>query len=570
MTSSVASARLDALVAAHPSICTRGHWPAGHAGATVGYVKVGAAPAGSPTPRRKVLLSGGVHSRELAPPDALVSFLDKLLTAYGGSSSAAVVYPSWTQPTVPPVVYDSFSIPPADVRAVIEHLDLYVAPMVNPDGRDWVLAPLPAGASYAVQELHKMWRKNRRPRPPGTTDDWCVGVDLNRNFDILWDFTTAYSSAALAAGGVSSSTDPCDREVYAGPSVESEPETKSLAGLMRTQSIGYFLDVHQHGRDIVYPWGTDTNQTSDRAKSFTNRAWDHRRDALSGTAYSEFIPASTQSALIAMANRMKFSILTRAGGSDPTAQTRSKYLVSQSATGLYATSGVSDDYCFSRAFTASGSGSGVEPILAFTIEVGKAGSPGGDDDGGFSPDFVRQYPKLEREIHAAVWGFLAAIVALPAPAPPPAPPGPTPGPTPDPSSGGTAPKSSGPCFVASAVYGDATHPSVAFLRDVRDRQLTASPGGARFAGILASAYRWAGPRVAARLQGSRWAPAAVRILLLQPLVACLQATSACLARRPRLRAGALTAVFLLAAAAALGLTAVGLDLLIRLAARVRA
>jgi hypothetical protein len=69
-------------------------------------------------------------------------------------------------------------------------------------------------------------------------------------------------------------------------------------------------------------------------------------------------------------------------------------------------------------------------VWSFTIEVGGDPKDGPDyDEGGFSPDFVTQFPKLEREIHVAAWAFLSGVASLNA-APPAAPPGPNPLPPP--------------------------------------------------------------------------------------------------------------------------------------------
>jgi hypothetical protein len=416
MTSTVVGAHLDALAAAHANFCTRSgpaDWAPGQAGATSGYVKIAATTAGSPTSRWGVLLTGGVHARELAPPDALVSFLEKLATAYAASS--AIVYPSWTDP-VNSIVYDSFTIPWPWVRKVVESLDLYVAPLVNPDGRDFALAPV----SAAEQELHKEWRKNRRPAPAGNPDPWAVGVDLNRNFDIVWDFNRFFD---VANADVHSSASPSE-ETFIGPSAESEPETKNVAGLMRNKEISFYIDFHAYSRDILYSWGLDTNQSTDATQTFTNTAWDHRRDGVGHTAYSEYIPAIDDGVHQAMGKRIGDLIFTRAGGSDPRAQARSRYTVKPSAD-LYVTSGAADDYCFSRWFTAAIAKSQIRRVMAFTIEVGGDVKLGPEhDEGGFTPDYVTQYPKLEREIHLAAWAFLTAVAALNVEAPSaPAPPG---------------------------------------------------------------------------------------------------------------------------------------------------
>src|SRR5580698_10235674 len=101
------SAHLDNLASTYPTVCTRSgpsDWVAGWAGGKSGYVKIGATTADSPADRWAVLITGGLHARELAPPDALVSFLEKMLAAYAAGS--AITYPSWTDP-VAGTAYDS-------------------------------------------------------------------------------------------------------------------------------------------------------------------------------------------------------------------------------------------------------------------------------------------------------------------------------------------------------------------------------------------------------------------------------------------------------------------------------
>jgi Zinc carboxypeptidase len=422
MTSAVVSAHLDNLASTYPTLCTRsgpGDWAAGWQGGKSGYVKIGAITADSPANRSAVLLSGGVHARELAPPDALISFLEKLLAAY--TAQTAITYPYWTDP-VDGIIYDTFTIPWPWVKNTVESLDLYVVPLVNDDGRDWVLTPLPAGTPDAVQDLHKSWRKNRRPAPAGVTNLYGIGVDINRNFDILWNYPKYYDMS-IPDLGLQSSINPVD-ETYVGDvtsgSAESEPEAKNLANLMRTKSISYFLDVHQFGRDVLFSWGLDTDQTTDSTQSFTNAAKNGQRDGSQHATYQEYIPSTTYTAVQAVAQHICDQILTMCAGADPTAQARSTYTAMESAR-FYATSGACDDYCFSRWFAPMSGGAAISPVMAFTIEVGGKMVDSNSDDGGFSPDYVKQYPKLEREIHVAVWTFLstAAGTAYQAPSPPP-------------------------------------------------------------------------------------------------------------------------------------------------------
>ncbi len=519
------AARLDTAVAAHGGAASRGSWNPGHEGRTTGYVKVGATTPASPAQRWSVVVSGGVHARELAPPDALVSFVEKLLAAYDAGTD--VTYPAFTGTSG--VVYPAFTVTNAEVRSVVERLDLIVAPLVNPDGRDFVLAPLAAGDDPA---LHRMWRKNRRPQPAGVTEETAKGVDLNRNFDIVFDFTKAYD---VAVADVHTSTDP-HADSYCGPSAQSEPEAANLAKLFADEGVSHLLDVHAFSRSILYSWGIEANQSTDASQTFTNPAWDHKRDGVRRNAYREYIPAGQEAAAAAIATRMCQDVAARAGGTDPVALRRSTYQAKASGAGLYVTSGAVDDYCFSRWFTAAGAGRPIRPVVALTMESGGDPRLGADfDDGEFWPDHTTQFPKIEREIHAAVWSFLTQVAAapvVPAGAPPP--------PAPAPSSTTTPPPKKS-CLVATTLYRDAGHPSVVFLRDVRDRQLPATGAGRRFAARLNAAYDRAAPPLADWFTAHPRTAVLARALVLAPFVAVLRSLSDATARSPRARSVVLSA-----------------------------
>jgi murein tripeptide amidase MpaA len=427
MTSAVVSAHLDRLAQANPATCTRSQaadWAPGRLGGKSGYVKIGATVPASPAQRSAVLLIGGQHAKELAPPDALVSFLEKMLAAY--TASTAITYPAWTDP-VNSITYDSFVIPWPWVKSVVERLDLYVAPLVNDDGRDFVLTPLPASATPDEQSLHKTWRKNRRPAPSGNTNPRAVGVDLNRNYDIVWKFDKFYNTS-LANAAIHASTNPV-AENYIGDQVETEPETKNVASLMRAKGISWFIDFHAFGRDVMFSWGIETNQSTDATMNFANPAFDGKRDGVANPGYKEYIPTIDAATGQGMANRIRDEILAKAGGADPKAQARSRYTVQQSAD-MYVAPGTSQDYCFSRWFTAATAGHPIPTVMAFVIEIGGDPRLGADhDEGGFIPDYVKHFPKLEREIHVAAWAFLSAVASMraqppsipdpPAPQPPP-------------------------------------------------------------------------------------------------------------------------------------------------------
>ena len=112
-------------------------------------------------------------------------------------------HPAWTQ-----------TFTAAQVRRIVETMDVIVLPQVNPDGRHFSM------------EHHPMWRKNRRPAPPGRGPK-SIGVDLNRNFPFLWNFARYF-----APDTVQNSCNPGDYETYIGPRAASEPETRNVIWLL--------------------------------------------------------------------------------------------------------------------------------------------------------------------------------------------------------------------------------------------------------------------------------------------------------------------------------------------------
>lgn len=373
---------LEQLAADHPALCIRTEAPnRAHSGRRVFVLTIGADGGGTP-----VLLTGGAHAREWAPPDALVSLADKLLRAH--ADGADFVVPAFTD-TVSPgpdVAYPEVRIAAEDVRRIIERIELNLLVLANPDGRAFTQA---AAANV-------MWRKNRRPPRPGTT---CVGVDLNRNHDIAWDFERYYDDAGDAA--VSASKDPCDQQVYIGPSAASEPETRNIARLLRERRIAYYVDVHSFSRKILFPWGMDDNQTRNERQSFRNAEWDGRRDGGFGGPYGEFIPPDLLAEHQRIGRAMQDALLDGAG-SDPRARARSQYELEPSLA-LYPTTGTASDYAASLQFEDDPP---ARRVISYTLEIGSDG----DGEGGFQP-VPAIYPKIERETHLALMAFLLAAAS---------------------------------------------------------------------------------------------------------------------------------------------------------------
>jgi hypothetical protein len=364
---------LGALAAAHPQLCTRLEAPdATHEGRTVTYVRVATATGEG---RRKVLFSGGAHAREWVPPDALVTLVERLLEAY--EANGDLVIPAFTDTAASPdIPYGAVTIAAADVKRIVEGVELFVLPCLNPDGRAFTQSA-PANA---------MWRKNRRPPAPGSQ---CRGVDPNRNNDIAWDYERYYTRSGAAAD--SASKDPCDPQVYIGPAAASEPEVRNVAALLRDEEIEFFVDVHSFSRKLLYPWGMDGDQSRDASQNYANADWDGRRDGTVGGAYGEYIPADALERHVRIGRAMHDAIVEGAGP-DRRARVRSEYGV-EPGLALYPTTGTFSDFAYSLAEDGS--------ITSYTLECGSDA----DGEGGFQP-VPAIYPKIEREVHLALLALL--------------------------------------------------------------------------------------------------------------------------------------------------------------------
>ena len=375
-------AELGRLAAEHPDLCTRTVAPnRSHEGRSISYVTISGGASGG----RPVFVTGGVHAREWAPPDVLLTLLDRLLRAYESGSDFVASAFTDTAPARD-IVYPEVAIPAADVKRIVDRLDFSVLALVNPDGRAFSQSS-PANA---------MWRKNRRPPQPGST---CMGVDLNRNLDLAWDFERYYNDAGEAA--VSASNDPCDFQVYVGPSALSEPESRNVASILRERRAEFYIDVHSFSRKILYPWGMDDNQSRDPQQSFRNPAYDGRRDGGPGGPYGEFIPRDLLDEHVRIGTGMHDAMVDGAGD-DPRARARSEYAV-EPGLALYPTTGTCSDFAASLQFLDDPP---AERIIAYTLEIGMDT----DGEGGFQP-VPSIYPKIEREVHLALMAFLSAAAA---------------------------------------------------------------------------------------------------------------------------------------------------------------
>jgi len=133
-----------------------------------------------------------------------------------------------------------------------------IMPMTNPDGFLY---------SYTSERMH---RKNMA-RNSGSS---CIGVDLNRNFDVNW-------------AGAGASSNPCS-DTYYGTSAESEPETRVLVGVMNEAPNTVYIDVHSYTQLIIsaYAYTTATNPRASEYRQIGGLMQDAMRQ-VAGITYTE-------------------------------------------------------------------------------------------------------------------------------------------------------------------------------------------------------------------------------------------------------------------------------------------
>jgi carboxypeptidase T len=291
---------------------------------------------GSNLGRPGVYFLGGVHAREWGSSDILINFIEQLEQSYLSNKG---------------LTFGNKSFSASDIQTVVNTLDIIVFPQANPDGRNYSM------------NSDAMWRKNRRILQPnsnsgGNPTGSCVGVDINRNYDFLWDFHTYFSPSSP----VQDSTDPCDYQLYDGPTAFSEPETKNSKWIFDTfPNIDFFIDLHSYSEDILYSWGDDDDQTNNPSMNFQNQTFNGLRGIAGDSAYKEYIPSSDLSVAIDLANIFRDGIQLVRG---------TTYTVKPSMN-LYPTAGTSDEYAYSRHFVDSTK----QKVIAYTLEWGTEFQP---------------------------------------------------------------------------------------------------------------------------------------------------------------------------------------------------
>lgn len=300
----------NTLATTYPQLCSQFVLP--DASVRGGPVRALRFRAGGGGTRRGVLLVGGTHARELMNPDLLIEMAVNLVASYLTGNDVILGSRTW---------------PAADIRLMLEAVDLYLLPCVNPDGR------------HQVMTVDGLWRKNRRDNP-GTR---CDGVDLNRNADLLWGVTEGQTSCS-----------PCT-DIYCGPAAFSEPESRNVRHLLDAHSIDCFVDVHSYSELVLYPWGHAPTQTGDATKRFTTLPTT-RCQPITDPAYAEYMTPGDLVQFETVGDRIVQAI----------ADVRGRHYTRETGMGLYPTTGTLSDYAYARHIADSAK----HKTYGYTLETG--------------------------------------------------------------------------------------------------------------------------------------------------------------------------------------------------------
>lgn len=276
--------------------------------------------AGTDKTKYRLYFSAAMHARERGGPDNLIYWISDLLAANKAGSG---------------LTYGAKTYTNAQVKSVLA-AGIVFFPLVNPDG-----------VAYD-QSSNSKWRKNRNTKS-GTSGS-SIGVDINRNFDFLWNFKKYFDPSESPA-----STSPSSEAFY-GTAAASESETKNHVSVYTSfPKIRWFMDIHSAAGTLLYSWGDDENQATSTTMNFLNTAYDGKRGVLGDSVYKEYMP-SVDATNIKNVAAKTVAAMRAVGGRSYT---------SQQSVGLYATSGASDDYAFSRYFK-----SGLNKVYGYTMEFG--------------------------------------------------------------------------------------------------------------------------------------------------------------------------------------------------------
>ena len=181
---------------------------------------------GNPAAERHLLVFGGIHAREYITAQLVMRQLVQLLSDQSTNGS-----------------YENIA-----VRELLSNTEIHFIPMANPDGISISQLGLEGLRTEAVREtVRQIAAKDGKVLTESYLRQWksnANGVDLNRNFDALWESYNDHLGHASA-------------DHYKGTAPECELESKALADLTRQFQFDATLSYHTQGEVIYWNFGQE-------------------------------------------------------------------------------------------------------------------------------------------------------------------------------------------------------------------------------------------------------------------------------------------------------------------------
>ena len=181
---------------------------------------------GNPAAERHLLVFGGIHAREYITAQLVMRQLVQLLSDQSTNGS-----------------YENIA-----VRELLSNTEIHFIPMANPDGIGISQLGLEGLHTEAVREtVRQIAAKDGKALTESYLRQWksnANGVDLNRNFDALWESYNDHLGHASA-------------DHYKGTAPECELESKALADLTRRFQFDATLSYHTQGEVIYWNFGQE-------------------------------------------------------------------------------------------------------------------------------------------------------------------------------------------------------------------------------------------------------------------------------------------------------------------------
>jgi hypothetical protein len=181
---------------------------------------------GNPAAERHLLVFGGIHAREYITAQLVMRQLVQLLSDQSMNGS-----------------YENIA-----VRELLSNTEIHFIPMANPDGISISQLGLEGLRTEAVREtVRQIALKDGKALTETYLRQWksnANGVDLNRNFDALWESYNDHLGHASA-------------DHYKGTAPECELESKALADLTRQFQFDATLSYHTQGEVIYWNFGQE-------------------------------------------------------------------------------------------------------------------------------------------------------------------------------------------------------------------------------------------------------------------------------------------------------------------------